>query len=699
MPRRLQNERQQSGLLIVCLLGLSLSPAPPAAGFLVSESLLGSCFGIDRTASSCNLVVPRSLQTEDQFIFYTHDGRSIPISSWDEQLMAESAARATTFTFYTHDGRAVTAVDHVSDRQKQQPWNANHADAWSGTGYKDTSDPGLSVLRSRYPSQTRTQVQVRPAVPSVSRTNFAYSTLPYASGVKQLQHALSQPSSPADQPLGIQMPETNSSITLRLRGGSTRKGSVSKPPGVHNASAAAAASASAYEGPAPAETRSPGGPGVSEFAEAGAALSSKDGSLEGRLVNSAGKWRAGMAGMNPTPPIVGARKLMRVSTRALDGGAPMRIALLTWESLHTIAVGGVSPHVTELAAGLERRGHEVHVYSRTGDGQMPYEIIDGVHIHRVPIALDPDFITECGNMCNSFCWFLSESEAFQGAKFDICHGHDWLAAKALVQCKNMGRNTVATFHSTEFGRCGNVNYGGQSERIRRIEEEVVVVADRVISVSGVLCDEVKEQLRVSQDKLRMVHNGIHLAPYLTNVDAGSIKAKYNMGPLDPLVLFVGRLATQKGPDLLVEAVPMVLATRSDVKFVFVGDGYMRGDLERRVQELGVESAVRFLGSMSGLPLVQLFKSADCVCVPSRNEPFGIVVLEAWASGKPVVATISGGPREFVDHGVDGFHVHPSPHSISWGICEICSNFEDARQMGLRGRIKAQNEFNWVRPCM
>ena len=288
MPRRLQNERQQSGLLIVCLLGLSLSPAPPAAGFLVSESLLGSCFGIDRTVSSCNLVVPRSLQTEDQFIFYTHDGRSIPISSWDEQLMAESAARATTFTFYTHDGRAVTAVDHVSDRQKQQPWNANHADAWSGTGYKDTSDPGLSVLRSRYPSQTRTQVQVRPAVPSVSRTNFAYSTLPYASGVKQLQHALSQPSSPADQPLGMQMPETNSSITLRLRGGSTRKGSVSKPPGVHNASAAAAASASAYEGPAPAETRSPGGPGVSEFAEAGAALSSKDGSLEGRLVNSAG---------------------------------------------------------------------------------------------------------------------------------------------------------------------------------------------------------------------------------------------------------------------------------------------------------------------------------------------------------------------------------------------------------------------------
>jgi len=398
--------------------------------------------------------------------------------------------------------------------------------------------------------------------------------------------------------------------------------------------------------------------------------------------------------MTPTVPIVGARNIMRVSSRALDGGVPLRIAFLTWESLHTIAVGGVAPHVTELAAGLERRGHEVHVYSRTGDGQMPYEIIDGVHIHRVPIALDPDFITECRNMCNSFCWFLSESENFQGAKFDICHGHDWLAAKALVQCKNMGRNTVVTIHSTEFGRCGNVNYGGQSERIRKIEEEVVVVADRIISVSGVLCDEVKLQFQVSEDKLRMIYNGIHLAPYLSSVDAGMIKGRYDMGPLDPLVLFVGRLATQKGPDLLIEAVPLVIAQRPEVKFAIVGDGYMRSDLERRVQELGVSSAVRFLGSMSGLPLVQLFKSADCVCVPSRNEPFGIVVLEAWASGKPVVATSSGGPREFVDHGVDGFHVHPSAHSISWGINEIFSDFENARQMGLRGRVKAQNKFNW-----
>jgi glycosyltransferase involved in cell wall biosynthesis len=299
-------------------------------------------------------------------------------------------------------------------------------------------------------------------------------------------------------------------------------------------------------------------------------------------------------------------------------------------------------------------------------------------------------------MCNAFVWFAAEAEEFQGAQFDICHGHDWLAAKAVVQCKHMGRNTVATVHSTEFGRCGNANFGGQSERIRGIEGEVIGVADRVIAVSGVLCDEVKREFQFDHNKLRMVHNGIHLGPYDGGIDAGVVKGRLGIGAMEPLVVFVGRLVTQKGPDLLLEAVPRILAQRGDAKFAICGDGYMRGDLERRAHELGVAHAVRFLGSVSGAPLVELFKSADCVCVPSRNEPFGIVVLEAWASGKPVVATTSGGPREFVQHGEDGFHVDPHPESIAWGVCEVFANFDRARDMGGRGRHKAGENFNWDR---
>jgi hypothetical protein len=334
--RRLQNERSRSGLHIVCLIGLSFSPAPPAAGFLVSESLLTQSFGIDRAVASCNPVAPRSLQTADQFIFYTYDGREVPISSWDDQLTAETAARATTFTFYTHDGRAVTAVDHVFDRQKQTAalhCTAVPGDAWIGIGYTDTRDPGLSILRSRYPSQTQTHAQVRPMVPSVSRTNFEYLTLPYASGVTQWEHAITF-SSQDDQAFSMQIQETDSGVTLRLRGGSTRKWPSTKPPSIEGA-----ASSQNFSAPAPPATPStvavretpPGGPGVSDFAQAGAALSSKEtlngkervNCINGNLVPSTGPntgtWRAGM---KPTPPIVGARKLMRSVSRALDGGAP-----------------------------------------------------------------------------------------------------------------------------------------------------------------------------------------------------------------------------------------------------------------------------------------------------------------------------------------------------------------------------------------
>src|SRR5438874_10715112 len=80
----------------------------------------------------------------------------------------------------------------------------------------------------------------------------------------------------------------------------------------------------------------------------------------------------------------------------------MRIALFSWETLHSIAVGGVGVHVTELAAGLERRGHEVHVFTRQGRGQPQYDRLDGVHYHRCSFPLTPNFVDEINNMCRAF---------------------------------------------------------------------------------------------------------------------------------------------------------------------------------------------------------------------------------------------------------------------------------------------------------
>jgi len=374
----------------------------------------------------------------------------------------------------------------------------------------------------------------------------------------------------------------------------------------------------------------------------------------------------------------------------------MRIAILSWESLHSVAVGGVARHVTELAAGLQRRGHEVHVFVRLGEGQQTYSVVDGVHYHRCPIELHPDFVTEMNNMGNAFIWFMAQTEAFQNAPFDIVHGHDWLCAKAIVQAKNnLGRRAVLTMHSTEYGRCGNHRHNGRSGRVRWVEAEGVFVADRVVAVSGPLADEIKGEYQTPDWKLRVVHNGINVHRYDGYIDPAVCRRTYGIGPLDPMVLYVGRMSVQKGCALLLEATPGILHTRGDAKVVFVGDGDMKMYLERRAHELGVAHAVRFIGSMGAdSDLINLYKSTDCVCVPSRNEPFGIVILEAWAAGKPGGATYNGGPRECVSHEKDGFLVYDNPGSICWGVSRVFNDFKHAAWMGEQGRVKAAYGFSW-----
>jgi glycosyltransferase involved in cell wall biosynthesis len=121
---------------------------------------------------------------------------------------------------------------------------------------------------------------------------------------------------------------------------------------------------------------------------------------------------------------------------------------------------------------------------------------------------------------------------------------------------------------------------------------------------------------------------------------------------------------------------------------------MRVALERRAQALGVAHATRFIGFQQNGTLASLYKACDAVCVPSRNEPFGIVVLEAWSAGKPVVSTRNGGPDEIVSHEVNGLKVHPIPNSIASALETLFTNFDWARWMGRNGRLAAEKAFSW-----
>ena len=373
----------------------------------------------------------------------------------------------------------------------------------------------------------------------------------------------------------------------------------------------------------------------------------------------------------------------------------MRIAMLSWESRHAIPVGGIAAHVTELSVALAVAGHEVHVFTRMGAAQEPYSFIDGVHIHRCPFDPHVEFMGYVDRMGESFYAALQHAERHDGRAFDVVHGHDWLAARALARVRDdLGRPTVMTLHSTEYGRCGNRLCDGASEQIRAREWEGLYKADRVLCVSGALADEARWLYGVPAEKLTVIYNGVDTRRFDVYVDRGEVRSRYAVGVDERVVLFVGRLAWQKGPDLLLDAAPEILSDHHEASFAIVGAGDMRPSLEENARRSGCGGSVRFLGERLGRELVDLFYASDLVCVPSRNEPFGIVVLEAWSASRPVVVTRSGGPAEFVRDGETGVTVEPVREAIARGVTSVLDDAVGAARIGRNGRQDAEARFAW-----
>jgi glycosyltransferase involved in cell wall biosynthesis len=374
----------------------------------------------------------------------------------------------------------------------------------------------------------------------------------------------------------------------------------------------------------------------------------------------------------------------------------MKIAIFSWESLHSIPVGGLGVHVTELAAALQRMGNEVHVFTRIGQNQKIYEVVDGVHYHRCPFAFSSNFVYEMThNMCKSLAHYFFESENYGGA-FDIIHGHDWHVVCALDEIKKArNKKVIFTLHSTQYGRDGNNFHDGAAKDILNTEWYGTYIADRVIVCSHTMKEEVMRLHRVPEWKMRVIPNGIWANKFDGFVDAWQdVKKHFGFGVYDPLITYVGRMTVQKGPDLLLEAVPDVLKDFPRAKFVFIGDGYMKSQLEKRAKDLGISNSVIFTGFIPDEWKTKIMKASECIVVPSRNEPFGIVVLEAWSCYKPVIATHGTGAGELIWHNVTGYRVYQAPNSIAWGIKEILRNSEHARWMGKNGRFAAEKEFTW-----
>lgn len=372
----------------------------------------------------------------------------------------------------------------------------------------------------------------------------------------------------------------------------------------------------------------------------------------------------------------------------------MRIAMLSSESLHSIASGGLGVHVTELAAGLQRRGHDLHVITRRKEDQNYYDCIDGVHYHRVDHGLSENDVECMDFMCKAMAHRFHEVTSMIG-KFEIVHAHDWLTANAMKYAMDgFGTPGVLTMHSTEYGRDGNVFYEGFARWVRDAEAAGCHNASVVIAVSHFLADELRRIYQVPNEKIHIVPNGVNYHAFDGFLDPAEVKGRYGIAPLAPTIFSPGRMTVQKGMDMLVEAVPMVLASYPETRFVISGEGPEKDAVVRRAYEVGASGAMVFLGHMPRWQYIDLMRACDIVAVPSRNEPFGIVVLEAWAAGKPVVATTAGGPREFVWHDVNGFLVDANAGGMAHGIGSLLADHDHCRVLGANGRRAVEEKFNW-----
>jgi glycogen(starch) synthase len=377
----------------------------------------------------------------------------------------------------------------------------------------------------------------------------------------------------------------------------------------------------------------------------------------------------------------------------LHGVAKIRVAVLSWESLYTIQVGGLAVASTRLAEGLANAGYHVSFFTRSAPGQPEYMHINGVHYHTCQFDPGPNSLAFAYNMSHAFLANMHRSELYEG-KFDLVHGHDWLVVDALHELKRTGYPIVLTFHSTEYGRNGGVlGDFWESSQIAGKEWYGGYIATRVTTVSQAMKNELNAHYQVPLDKIAVIPNALDPAHVKLKVDRARIRSKYQIDRSAPTILAMGRLEYQKGPDILLEAIPAILREHPTATFLFAGEGSMSARLKARCDAMGVGESTHFLGFVPHSEVLEILNSVDMVCIPSRNEPFGMVLLEAWAAQKPVVAADVGGLSENINDGVNGLKVSPSPSSLAEAICSLLGSPSTMRKFARNGAKNVKN-FSW-----
>jgi glycogen synthase len=333
-----------------------------------------------------------------------------------------------------------------------------------------------------------------------------------------------------------------------------------------------------------------------------------------------------------------------------------RVLLLSWEYPPVIE-GGLARHVRKLAEALVRQGVSVDVLTRgVADGPQPgqpgVDELAGVTIHRVrepswPRDLDR-FVAWVEQMNSDM---LAAGEALaEEHSYDLIHGHDWLVAQAAVALSERADVPyVTTIHATEHGRHQGWVQDEPQAHIHAVERWMAQRADAVIVCSYYMRGHVADIFDIDERRIAVIPNGIDPSELRPAGDLQTLRGRF-AEPSEKLVLFVGRLVYEKGFQLALDALPGVVERVENVRFLVAGSGTHEHELKAQAERLGLSAHGSFLGWIGDDVLHSLYRIADLCVVPSIYEPFGLVALEAMASGCPCIVADTGGLREVVPVG-------------------------------------------------
>jgi glycogen(starch) synthase len=333
----------------------------------------------------------------------------------------------------------------------------------------------------------------------------------------------------------------------------------------------------------------------------------------------------------------------------------MRVLILSWE-YPPIVEGGLARHVRKLSEQLVAQGIEVHVLTRGGGHLASEEDRHGVIVHRVR---EPDFPKNDLDAFISWVDHMNEDMGAAGAElvdrfgFDLVHSHDWLVAGAARRLARAARVPwLVTVHATEYGRHqGWVDRHPQSQ-IHTTERRMVRDADRVITCSHYMRRHVADVFGIPAARVTAIANGIDPTDLQPVADLPRLRARY-AAPDERLILLVGRLVYEKGFHLALDALggkEGVIERLGNVRFLVAGSGTAEAELKDQAKRLGLMRHGAFVGWTGDDELHSLYRIADLCVVPSIYEPFGLVALEAMASGCPCIVADTGGLREVVPGG-------------------------------------------------